>query len=81
TAGAITISNNLIGSTITANSIQTTSLATGNSQILYGIYNLGTGNITISENTIANLNNKTTETTLASRIRGIGVTDGTFIGQ
>ena len=76
TAGAITISNNLIGSTSTANSIQATSVATSNSQILYGIYNLGTGNITISENTVANLNNKTTETTLASRIRGIFSNDG-----
>ncbi len=78
-AGAITISNNLIGSTSTANSIQATSVATSNSQILYGIFNLGTGNITISENTIANLNNKTTETTLASRTRGIFSNNGANI--
>ncbi len=71
TAGELNITNNVIGSTTTPNSIQTTSAATGNSQILYGIYNLGTNAITISGNTIANLNNKTTETTRASRIRGI----------
>ena len=81
TAGAITISNNLIGSTTTANSVQTTSIATGTSQILYGIHNLGTGAITISDNTIANLNNKTTETTLASRTRGIFSNAGANIVQ
>jgi len=75
-AGSVTISNNLIGSLSTTNSIQATSAATGNSQILYGIYNLGTGNITISDNTVANLINKTTETTLASRTRGIFSNNG-----
>jgi len=76
TSGLITISNNLVGSLTSANSIQTTSTATANSQILYGIYNLGTGSVIISENTVANLNNKTTETTLASRTRGIFSNDG-----
>ncbi len=71
TAGELTITNNLIGGTSTANSIQASSAATDNSQILYGIYNLGTGKISILENRISNLNNLTTETTLSSRTRGI----------
>ncbi|MFZ4581870.1 MAG: beta strand repeat-containing protein, partial [Paludibacter sp.] len=76
TAGSFTATYNAIGSTVTANSIQTSSAATANSQILYGIYNLGTGAITISNNTVSNLNNSTTETTLASRTRGIFSNDG-----
>lgn len=70
-AGTITIENNLIGSTSTSGSINASSASTANSQIVYGIYNLGTGAITISGNTVANIINSTTETTLASRLRGI----------
>ena len=77
TAGTISISNNFIGSESTANSIQTSSLATLNSQILYGIHNLGTGSITINQNIVSNLTNSTTETTLASRTRGIFSNAGT----
>ena len=75
-AGSFTATYNAIGSAVTANSIQTSSAATGNSQILYGIYNLGTGAITISNNTVSNLTNSTTETTLSSRTRGIFTNDG-----
>jgi len=75
-AGTTTISTNIIGSATTASSINTSSASTGNSQILYGIYSLGTGIVTISGNTIQNLVNSTTETTLASRTRGVFANDG-----
>ena len=75
TAGTTTISRNIIGSIATANSLNTSSTAIANSQLLYGIYSAGTGNTTISTNTIANITNNTTETTLASRLRGI-LTEG-----
>ena len=39
--------------------------------MVYAIYNLGTGTINITGNTVANVINSTTETTLGSRIRGI----------
>jgi hypothetical protein len=71
TAGTLIISNNIIGSASVSNSINVSSLATGASQILYGIYTLGTGAVTISGNTVANLINSTTETTQASQTRGI----------
>ena len=70
-SGNITISNNSVGSTTTANSVQTASLATSNSQLLYAIYTLGTSTNTITGNTIANVTNATSETTLGSRVRGI----------
>ncbi len=69
--GTTTISDNIIGSKTSANSINTGSPATGNSQLLYAIYSAGTGNTTISGNTIANITNSTTETALASSVRGI----------
>jgi hypothetical protein len=76
-AGTTTLSNNTIGSTSTSNSVKTRSAATANSQILYGIYSLGTGAVTISNNEVANLTDSTTETALASRVRGIFANDGT----
>ena len=54
-----TFSNNVIGSTTTANSISCTSLATGNSQTTRGIV-VGSVNTTVDNNTIANLNNAST---------------------
>src|SRR5665647_420596 len=69
--GTTTISDNIIGSKNSANSLYTSSPATSNSQILSGIYSAGTGNTTISGNTIANITNGTTETGLASSVRGI----------
>ena len=57
---AITISNNEIGSTTTANSINASSTSIGEvNQFVYGIYSIGTSSSTISGNTIANLNNAT----------------------
>ncbi len=60
TAGTLTISRNTIGSTTTAGSIISASHSTGNAQSVRGIYNTGTGSITISADTIANLTNATT---------------------
>lgn len=71
TAGTTTLSDNIIGSATSANSLYTSSTATGNSQLLYAIYSAGTGNTTISGNTISNITNNTTEIALASSVRGI----------
>ncbi len=73
TAGNTTISNNTIGSPDEANSILASSPSTGYAQTVRGIYNAGTGTIIISDNTIANLNNGTTNATTATigRINGI----------
>lgn len=78
-AGTTTISNNIIGSTTTASSINTSSQSTGSAQYLYGIYNLGTGTITINNNKVANLNNGTTNpsTTITGKINGIYTSGGT----
>lgn len=64
-AGTTTISNNTIGSLTQINSINASSASAGtiNAQSVYGISNAGTGNITISGNTIANLTNGTTNST------------------
>ena len=80
-AGTVTISGNKIGSNSTSNSVQTSSAATGYSQLLFGINSDGTGNVTISGNTIANLSNLTTETTLYSKLYGIYTTAGTNLIQ
>ena len=54
-----TFSNNVIGSTTTPNSISCTSLATGTAQTTRGIV-VGNVNTTLNNNTIANLNNAST---------------------
>ncbi len=78
TAGAITISNNTIGSASTAGSINTSSGSSAAAQTLYGIYNAGTGTVTISGNTISNLTNATNNATIATRglINGIASVNG-----
>ena len=78
TAGTTTISNNHIGSDITANSIESASLSTANAQNVFGILNAGTGTITIRLNTIKNLKNSTSNATVANagRICGIVATAG-----
>ena len=75
-AGNVTISNNTIGSTSTASSVQASSNAYAASQVVYGIYCMGTGTNIISNNTVANLYNKTIETTMSSKINGIYVGAG-----
>jgi len=69
----LTISNNLIGSTTTANSLHVSSGASLSTQKqdLYGIYSAGTGTTIISGNTIANLTNSYSGNRFAARTRGI----------
>ncbi|MFZ4521261.1 MAG: beta strand repeat-containing protein, partial [Bacteroidales bacterium] len=77
-AGTATISNNTIGSTSTANSINSGSAAWSNTQIVAGIYSDGTGTVGISGNTIANLNNTSNAgTTIPNQAIGIQTTNGT----
>jgi hypothetical protein len=75
--GTTTIINNVIGSKTTANSIEATSASTNNAQTVYGINNQGTGIVTISGNTIANMTNGTTNTATSTTglINGIMVTN------
>ncbi|MCK9421674.1 MAG: T9SS type A sorting domain-containing protein [Bacteroidales bacterium] len=77
-AGPITISNNLIGSTSTENSIQAPSASTSTTtQDVYGIINWGTGTITISGNTIANLyNGYACTSAILGQVAGIATTNG-----
>ncbi len=71
--GTTTISNNTIGSTSSANSIQAASTATGNEQVVWGIFGgQSSGTQTISGNTIANLTNATTSSW--------GYIDGIYVG-
>jgi hypothetical protein len=79
TAGATTISNNTIGSTSQASSINASSLSTGIAQSLYGIYSDGTGTVTVSGNVIANLTNSSTNSTASTKgyINGIYINGGT----
>ena len=82
TAGTTTMSNNKIGSVVTSSSINASSSCTDNNpQIVYGIYNLGTGNITIGSNVISKLYNSTVRTGIATRglIGGIYSSDGTDV--
>lgn len=81
TEGSTTISNNLIGSTETANSINAGTTSTTASQVVYGINTAGTGNITINSNTICNLINGTTNagTIKTGLICGINSSNGTNI--
>jgi len=71
----INVSNNIIGSTTTANSIRATSKSNNMIQNVYGIYlNANTtGNNTINGNTIANLSNASTNSNPASTGQTIGI--------
>jgi hypothetical protein len=75
-AGNLSLSNNQFGSTTTASSIQATSDAYNTNQLVYGIYTLGTGTNLFSGNTVANLLNKTLETTRASKLVGLYIGAG-----
>ncbi|MEI6346906.1 MAG: T9SS type A sorting domain-containing protein [Bacteroidota bacterium] len=77
-AGTNTISNNLVGSLSTTNSIYASSSAASSlqKQDVYGIYSSGAGTNIISNNTIANLTNGYTGTNQASRARGIHTSAG-----
>ncbi|MBK7627191.1 MAG: T9SS type A sorting domain-containing protein [Bacteroidales bacterium] len=77
TTGTTNISDNTIGSSITANSINASSASTANAQTVFGINNLGSGTITISNNTIANLTNAVSNTSVSSRGRITGIYSAT----
>ena len=72
--GISTISDNTIGSTETANSINASSSTTGN-QSLYGIFNYNTNSAIISGNTVSKLTNKATGS--SGRLDGISISKGT----
>ena len=78
TAGSTTISNNTIGSTSAANSINASSASTGQAQTVQGIVSAGTGSVTLSGNTIANLTNGTTNT--SGSVTGIDYNGSTTAG-
>ncbi|MFZ4520777.1 MAG: T9SS type A sorting domain-containing protein [Bacteroidales bacterium] len=72
--GTGSISNNTIGSTLTANSIQANSNSSSNKQIVIGINNTNGANLlTISDNTIANLTNSTTNSATSTSGMVIGI--------
>jgi hypothetical protein len=72
-SGNTIVSNNLIGSNTVTNSLHASATnATGNTgQIVYGIYNAGSGNATISGNSISNLTNAYTGNNSIGRTAGI----------
>lgn len=82
-AGTLTISNNLIGSLVTPNSIITSTSGASSlqKQDCLGILSSGIGTTIISDNTIANLHNAYTGTLSASRVRGIQITAGSNVVQ
>jgi len=75
--GTTTINRNYIGSPTISNSLNATSSATSGDQSVYGIYCNGSGNTTITSNTISNINNNYANTTAtAGQVVGIFVNDG-----
>ncbi len=72
-SGITSLTNNLIGSLETANSINVSSTAANSliKQDVYGLYSAGTGTTIISGNTIAHLTNAYIGTNSQSRTRGI----------
>ncbi len=73
TAGANTISNNLVGSTTTANSLNsaTSSTSSPGGQQVTGILSSSSTSASITGNTVANLNNNYASTGISGQIRGI----------
>jgi hypothetical protein len=81
-AGTTTIVGNTIGSSSQAGSINASSASSGNTQDVIGILNYGTGDISVSNNLIANLQNATTNT--AGVVTGIyfeGSTGTNFVNS
>ncbi len=76
-SGVKTIRNNVVGSETTPNSLYASSIASSNEQYVIGMSSSASGD-TISNNTIANLTNATTNvtTTTRGRIQGIYVSSG-----
>lgn len=75
-----TVNNNTVGSTTLTQSIDASTVYTGSSsQYINGISNTGSGTVTISNNMVANLINRATNSVSASTgsvFRGIAVTSG-----
>jgi hypothetical protein len=71
--GTTIISNNTIGSTITANSINAASVSGSFAQEVFGIYSEGTGTVSISDNTISKLTNATNNHTYSATGKIIGI--------
>lgn len=65
--GSGSTSNNLVGSATTSNSINATSVSTSNAQTVVGIKIQGGSTMNISNNTIANLTNGTTNATTSTQ--------------
>ncbi len=76
-SGTAIISNNVIGNTITINSINASSASSNDGQLVYGIQSEGSNTVTISGNTIANMTNGSTSPNTFGGIYGIETTDGT----
>lgn len=78
--GACILSDNTIGSTGQANSIQASSASTDNAQIVSGILNTTSGTLLIEHNVIANLTNGTSNpnVTTTGLINGISSSGGTI---
>lgn len=82
-AGTLTIRNNFIGSAATANSIRCSSASSSftsaeATQVLSGVYSLGTGIHTIEDNSISRLTNSTTNTSTSVEGQVKGIHIGTF---
>lgn len=81
TGSTFTISNNVIGSTTTANSINVNSGATSTiNQIVRGIFNSSSAALSITGNTIANINNNylpSSATSTSNVLAGISSSAGT----
>lgn len=75
-AGHLTLTNNQFGTPSTPSSLQASSNAYNDDQMVYGIYSLGTGSNHLVGNVVANLHNRTIETTKASRLVGIYLAGG-----
>lgn len=76
-AGTNTISNNLIGSTSTANSLNATSASTAaGGQQVTGILSTSSVSALITGNTVANLNNNDNSISTTSQIRGVATSAG-----
>lgn len=77
---SVNINNNTIGSTTTANSIHANTASTSSTaQVITGISNTGSGAFTITNNTVANINNdySPSSANTSNIIRGLICTQGT----
>jgi hypothetical protein len=76
-AGANTISNNTVGSTITVNSLSAATASTSSTgQQVTGILSSSGTSAGITGNTVANLNNNFASTATSGQVRGIVTSDG-----